>query len=57
MFISPEEEPFANLADILYASVLGNHFLILNSLEDAQELLERRASIYSDRPVFPIIKM
>ena len=57
MFISPEEETFANLADILYASVLGNHFLILNSLEDAQELLERRASIYSDRPVFPIIKM
>ncbi|KAF8953632.1 hypothetical protein BDZ97DRAFT_1608491, partial [Flammula alnicola] len=36
-------------SDILHASSLGNHFVVLNSLTDAEELLERRARIYSDR--------
>ncbi len=39
--ILPKLELFVNVADILHASVLGNHLLILNSLEDAQELLEK----------------
>ncbi|KDR67210.1 hypothetical protein GALMADRAFT_258606 [Galerina marginata CBS 339.88] len=44
-------------SDILYANVLGNKVLVLNKREDADELLERRAKIYSDRPAIPIIKL
>ncbi|KAH9480332.1 Cytochrome P450 monooxygenase 98 [Psilocybe cubensis] len=42
---------------ILHAEALGNHLLILNKREDAIELLEQRAKIYSDRPQMPIIKL
>ena len=34
----------------MYLSALGQPILILNSLKAAAELLDRRASIYSDRP-------
>ncbi|KIM42017.1 hypothetical protein M413DRAFT_410611 [Hebeloma cylindrosporum] len=44
-------------SDILYANYFGNHVLVLNSLEDAEELLERRSSIYSDRPDLPVLNM
>ena len=44
-------------ANILHAIVLGQHYIILNSLEDAEELFERRARIYSDRPESPIVNM
>ena len=50
-------KPSAIEANILHFSVLGNHYIVLNSLEDAEELLEKRARIYSDRPVIPISKM
>ncbi|KAF4621051.1 hypothetical protein D9613_001199 [Agrocybe pediades] len=42
---------------ILHLEALGNHIIILNSVEDADELLEKRAQNYSDRPVIPIIKL
>lgn len=45
------------IADILHATVFGRHFMVLNSLEDAEELLERRARNYSDRPTDPIVKV
>src|SRR4051794_865809 len=38
------------LGDILYFEVPGRPILVLNSLEDAEELLVKRASIYSARP-------
>ncbi|KAF9477132.1 cytochrome P450 [Pholiota conissans] len=44
-------------SDILHASALGSHVFILNSLEDAEELLERGASNYSDRIELPILKL
>ncbi|PPQ94346.1 hypothetical protein CVT25_000403 [Psilocybe cyanescens] len=42
---------------VLHAEVLGNHLLIINKREDAIELLEQRAKIYSDRPTMPILKL
>ncbi|KDR82203.1 hypothetical protein GALMADRAFT_135566 [Galerina marginata CBS 339.88] len=43
-------------SEILYASALGGRRVVLNNREDAEEILDRRAGNYSDRPVFPIIK-
>lgn len=43
--------------NILFATAFGRHVLIVNSLEDADELFERRAKIYSDRPQFPLINL
>ncbi|KAF9553649.1 cytochrome P450 [Agrocybe pediades] len=42
---------------IVHLRVMGQHFVVLNSFEDAEELLEKRAGIYSDRPVLPIVKL
>ena len=41
--------------DILHISCFGQHFIILNSLPDAEELLERRANINSDRPYLAVL--
>ena len=52
--------PFANIraiGNIVHASALGSHIVVLNKFEDAEELLEKRAAIYSDRPEFPIQKL
>ena len=51
---------FANIwpiGSIIHASALGTHIVVLNKLEDAVELLEKRATIYSDRPQVPIRKL
>ncbi|CAL1715492.1 unnamed protein product [Somion occarium] len=37
-------------SDIIRLKILGTDMLVLNSLEAATDLLERRSSIYSDRP-------
>ncbi|PPQ81933.1 hypothetical protein CVT25_013781 [Psilocybe cyanescens] len=42
---------------ILHVESLGNHVVILNKREDADELLEQRAKLYSDRPTVPIFKL
>ena len=36
-------------SDIVHAEVMGSHIVILNSMKVANELLEKRSSIYSDR--------
>ncbi len=36
-------------SDIIHADVMGSHIVILNSMKAANELLEKRSSIYSDR--------
>jgi hypothetical protein len=36
-------------SDIIHADILGSHFVILNSIKAANDLLEKRSSIYSDR--------
>ena len=35
--------------DMIYLNILGQHFVILNSLEVITDLLEKRSSNYSDR--------
>ncbi|KAI0259752.1 cytochrome P450 [Gloeopeniophorella convolvens] len=37
-------------SDVVHVDVLGSHIIILNSMEATKQLLERRSSIYSDRP-------
>ncbi|KAF8957569.1 cytochrome P450 [Flammula alnicola] len=44
-------------SNILYASAFGNHIVVLNKREDADELFEIRSKMYSDRPVIPMVKM
>ncbi|KAJ7855936.1 cytochrome P450 [Mycena olivaceomarginata] len=40
--------------DVVHAQVFGTHIVVLNSLKAAVDLLEKRASIYSDRPTNPM---
>ncbi|KAF9072162.1 cytochrome P450 [Rhodocollybia butyracea] len=42
-------------SDVLYLNMAGSPMLILNSVEAVEDLLVRRAAIYSDRPRFPMI--
>ncbi|KAF9001512.1 cytochrome P450 [Cyathus striatus] len=37
-------------SDIIHLNVLGTNLIVLNSYDAAQELLEKRSSIYSSRP-------
>ncbi|THU81036.1 cytochrome P450 [Dendrothele bispora CBS 962.96] len=37
-------------SDVLHINVLGDHTLVLNSAKTANELLEKRSGLYSDRP-------
>lgn len=39
-----------SLGDIFHFRIYGQHTIILNSVNDAQALFEKRAGIYSDRP-------
>ena len=43
--------------DVLSFHVCGKVIIVLNSLKANKDLLERRAEIYSDRTVIPIIEM
>ncbi|EKM50919.1 uncharacterized protein PHACADRAFT_57168, partial [Phanerochaete carnosa HHB-10118-sp] len=36
--------------DLVFFHGLGNNLLVLNSMKAVQDLLEKRADIYSDRP-------
>ncbi|KZT69855.1 cytochrome P450 [Daedalea quercina L-15889] len=40
--------------DIVSANLLGKHLVILNSSNVADEMLDKKSAIYSDRPVFPV---
>lgn len=39
-----------NLGDLVHLSALGQSIVIINSYEVANELLSKRAALYSDRP-------
>ncbi|KAK7048442.1 cytochrome P450 [Favolaschia claudopus] len=43
--------------DVIHIETFGNHVLVINSLEAAIELLERRAHIFSDRPAVPMLAL
>ena len=36
-------------SDLLHVDVLGTHIVVINSVKAANELLEKRSSVYSDR--------
>ncbi|KAG2366934.1 cytochrome P450 [Suillus spraguei] len=40
--------------DISHVEVLGQHIIVLNSIKTAMELLDKKSSVYSDRPVRPM---
>ena len=42
-------------SDIIYLNLAGNDVIILDSHEAVTELLEKRSSIYSDRPRMPML--
>ncbi|KAF9045269.1 cytochrome P450 [Panaeolus papilionaceus] len=44
-------------SSMIYLQALGNKILVLHDQEDAEELFEKRAAIYSDRPVFPTMEL
>ncbi|OAX39032.1 hypothetical protein K503DRAFT_799959 [Rhizopogon vinicolor AM-OR11-026] len=43
--------------DILHIEVLGKHIIVLNSTKTATEILDKKSSVYSDRPVFPMAEL
>ena len=46
----PQVHKSETLEHMMYLNALGQPILVINSLKTAFELLDRRASIYSDRP-------
>lgn len=45
-------DPLLHVGPIIRVTVLGKPLIILNDVEDARALLDKRSKIYSDRPVF-----
>ena len=43
--------------DVFYMKVLGSPIVVLNSEKAARDLLEKRSSIYNDRPPVPGIQL
>lgn len=54
----PMTERITPLAgDILSFRVFGRVIVVLNSVKTSKDLLDRRADVYSDRPVLPSAEM
>ena len=45
----------ARAGDVIYLNAMGQPIVILNNPSIAAELLDRRASIYSDRPTLIVM--
>ncbi|CAE6411307.1 unnamed protein product [Rhizoctonia solani] len=43
------------VADIFFLEILGHKLLVLNSIEAASEILDKRSALYSDRPIIPMV--
>ncbi|KAJ7754682.1 cytochrome P450 [Mycena maculata] len=43
--------------DVMYLKVPGQAIVVLDSLRAAEDLLEKRSAIYSDRPKFPVYEL
>ncbi|KAF8634131.1 hypothetical protein AX15_001063 [Amanita polypyramis BW_CC] len=41
-------------SDIIHFSIMNIHIIVLNNVKDAVELFEKRSTVYSSRPTFPI---
>ncbi|KAF8139519.1 cytochrome P450 [Mycena galopus ATCC 62051] len=44
-------------SDLIHASALGQHVVVVNSVKTAVELFEKRSHIYSDRPVVTMVEL
>jgi hypothetical protein len=40
--------------NVVHVNALGQHIIVLNSFEAANELMDQRSAIYSDRPYIPM---
>ncbi|KIK30866.1 hypothetical protein PISMIDRAFT_20892 [Pisolithus microcarpus 441] len=40
--------------DMTHLEIFGQHIVVLNSAKTAVEMLDKKSSLYSDRPVFPM---
>ena len=45
------------VGDILGLTAMNMNMIVLHKFKDAEMLLEKRSSIYSDRPVLPVIEL
>ncbi|KAI0313067.1 cytochrome P450 [Amylostereum chailletii] len=43
--------------ELVYVTIFGRRMVILNTAEVANDLLEKRSAIYSDRPNFPLVDL
>ncbi|KAG6862109.1 hypothetical protein C0995_005921 [Termitomyces sp. Mi166 len=43
--------------DVMYLEMLGRPVIVLNSVEAAEDLLDKRSANYSDRPDFPVFEL
>lgn len=43
-----------SIGDIISVTIFGRCFVVLNSIEGALDLLEKKGAIYSDRPYMPL---
>ncbi|KAG2156216.1 cytochrome P450 [Suillus clintonianus] len=57
----PQVRPWLTLAqwgktygDLSHVEVLGQHIIVLNSVKAAMEMLDKKSSLYSDRPILPM---
>ena len=41
--------------DVIHVKILEKHYIILNSFEVVEELMEKRSAIYSDRLRLPMV--
>lgn len=44
-----------HVGDLIHMKVLDKHILVINSLEAANELFDKRSAKYSDRPDLPML--
>jgi hypothetical protein len=40
--------------DISHIEVMGQHIVVLNSVKAAIDMLDKKSTLYSDRPIFPV---
>ena len=44
------------LGDVVHLQLLGRSIIVLNSVQAAIDLLDKRGANYSDRPAFPLLR-
>lgn len=52
-----EAENALGLGDIVYLNAMGQGLMVLGSSRRALDLLEKRAIVYSNRPIMPVMEL